>query len=149
MSRTYSQKNTEVTRTWYILDASTMPYGRLSTQAASLLIGKHKPSYTPHVDGGDYVIIINAAKLVFSGNNKASNKRYYRHSGYPGGIRSKTLEQKLEEDPCDVIVHAVRGMIPANKLRDGRLARLKVYVDDQHNHSAQKPVQFNSNGDSK
>lgn len=137
-AKTYSAKPTEVTRVWHIVDASTLPLGRLSTQVATLLMGKHKPMYTPHIDCGDYVIVINAANLVVTGK-KPTDKKYYRHTGFPGGIKEASLQEK---NPIAVIEASVRGMIPANKLRDGRLARLKVYADDQHNHHAQKPVEF-------
>lgn len=140
--KTYSAKPTEVTRVWHIVDASELPFGRVATEVATLLMGKHKPMFTPHIDTGDYVIVINAAKLVATGN-KATDKTYYRHTGFPGGIKATTLEKK---DPVKVIEGAVRGMIPANKLRPGRLARLKVYVDDQHNHHAQKPVAYSLKG---
>jgi large subunit ribosomal protein L13 len=141
-AKTYSAKPTEVTRVWHVVDASKLPFGRLSTQVATLLMGKHKPMYTPHIDCGDYVIVINAANLVVTGK-KSTDKKYYRHTGFPGGIKEATLEEK---NPIAVIEAAVRGMIPANKLRPGRLARLKVYGDDQHNHHAQKPVVFELKG---
>ena len=141
-AKTYSAKPTEVTRVWHIVDASKLPFGRLSTQVATLLMGKHKPMYTPHIDCGDYVIVINASQLVVTGK-KSTDKKYYRHTGFPGGIKEATLEEK---NPIAVIEAAVRGMIPANKLRPGRLARLKVYADDQHNHHAQKPVVFELKG---
>lgn len=141
-AKTYSAKPTEVTRVWHVVDASTIPFGRLATQVATLLMGKHKPMFTSHIDCGDYVIVINAAQLVATGN-KATDKKYYRHTGHPGGIKETTLEKK---DPIHVIEAAVRGMIPANKLRPARLARLKVYADDQHNHHAQKPVVFTLKG---
>jgi large subunit ribosomal protein L13 len=135
---TYSAKPADIKRRWYILDASETPLGRMATVAAGLLLGKGKPTLTHHMDGGDYVIVINSASLVATGN-KAKDKIYYRHSGFPGGIYSRTLTEQLQKDPNQVIIKAVRGMLPDNKLRPGRLARLKVYTDDQHNHSAQKP----------
>lgn len=137
--KTYSIKPSEIKREWYVLDASEAPLGRLATTVASLLLGKGKPTVTPHMDGGDYVVVINSAKLVVTGN-KTKNKTYYRHSGFPGGIYSRTLAEQMERDPSKVIYDAVRGMLPVNKLRDGRLARLKIYADDQHNHYAQKPT---------
>ncbi len=137
--RTYSAKPTDVTRTWHILDATEAPLGRLSTVAARLLIGKDKPMVTSHVDCGDYVIVINSDKLVVTGG-KEQKKIYYRHSNYPGGLKAATLQEKMNKDSTDVIVQAIRGMLPVNKLRAGRLARLKVYVDANHNHEAQKPV---------
>lgn len=136
--KTYSQKPADVKRQWYILDASEVPLGRLATKAASLLLGKGKPTVTPHTDGGDFVVIINSANLVVTGN-KTKDKVYYRHSGFPGGLYERTLGEQLERDANKVIIKAVRGMLPDNKLRPGRLARLKVYKDEQHNHGAQKP----------
>jgi len=137
-TKTYSIKPSEIKREWHVLDASEAPLGRLSTVVASLLLGKGKPSVTPHMDGGDYVIVINSKSLVVTGN-KQKGKIYYRHSGFPGGIYSRTLAEQMEKDPNQAIIKAVRGMLPDNKLRPGRLARLKVYADDQHNHAAQKP----------
>jgi large subunit ribosomal protein L13 len=141
-AKTYSQKPADVTRVWHVVDASEVPLGRLATQVATLLTGKYKPTFTPHTDGGDYVIVINAAQLVVTGD-KAEKKKYYRHTGFPGGIKETTLEKK---DPASVITAAVRGMITANKLRPDRLARLKIYNDDQHNHHAQKPVAYSLKG---
>ena len=140
MAKTYSAKLTDVKRAWHVVDASSAPLGRLATEVATLLIGKHKPMYTPHIDCGDYVIVVNAAKLQVTGK-KHEQKIYYRHSGYPGGIKQATLREKLDKDAADVIVRAVRGMIPSNKLRAGRLARLKVYNGNKHEHEAQKPKQ--------
>lgn len=139
--KTYSAKATDVTRAWHVIDASEAPLGRVATQAAMLLTGKHKPMYTPHTDCGDFVIVINAAKLVATGN-KMIDKKYYHHTGFPGGIKETTLGKKMETNPENVIEKAVRGMIRANKLRAGRLMRLKVYAGSEHNHSAQKPVAF-------
>jgi large subunit ribosomal protein L13 len=136
--KTFSAKPTDIKRVWYVLDASELPLGRLSTKVASLLLGKGKPTVTPHIDGGDYVIVINSAALVVTGN-KQKDKKYYRHSGFPGGLYTRSLAEQMERDPNKVIFDAVRGMLPVNKLRDGRLARLKIYADDQHNHTAQKP----------
>lgn len=139
--KTFSAKPTDIDRKWYVIDASEAPLGRISTVAASLLIGKGKPSVTAHMDGGDYVIIINSDKLVVTGN-KLEGKVYYRHSNFPGGIKSKTLKEAMESDSREVIIHAIRGMLPVNKLRDGRLARLKVYMTEEHSHEAQKPVKL-------
>ncbi|HWB39225.1 MAG TPA: 50S ribosomal protein L13 [Candidatus Saccharimonadales bacterium] len=136
--KTYSAKPTDVTRSWYILDASQAPLGRVATQAASLLLGKGKPQFTKHIDCGDYVIIINAAQTVATGK-KATDKVYYRHSDFPGGLKSQTLSESLAKDPAFAITHAIRGMLPVNKLRDDRLKRLKVYADENHQHEAQKP----------
>jgi len=139
--RTYSPKPADITRQWYVLDASQLPLGRLSTTVASLLLGKGKTSFSPHMDGGDFVVVINASKLKVTGN-KLADKRYYRHSGYPSGLTEQSLSEVLVSNPEKVIHHAVRGMLPANKLRPARLARLKVYPGEEHNHTAQKPVNF-------
>jgi len=136
--KTYSLKQSEVNRKWYVLDASEAPLGRVSTVAASLLIGKGKPSVTHHIDGGDYVVIINADNLVLTGN-KTEKKIYYRHSGYPGGIYKRSAKEQAEKDVTKIIHHSVRGMLPVNKLRDGRLKRLKVYAGADHNHGGQSP----------
>ena len=143
--KTFSQKPAAVERKWYILDASQAPAGRVATVAASLLIGKGKPTVTSHVDGGDFVIIINSAQTVLTGN-KGAGKIYYRHSGFPGGIKQRTASEAMNLDPTSVLQHAIRGMLPVNKLRDGRLKRLKIYAGEQHNHSAQKPVEFSLKG---
>jgi large subunit ribosomal protein L13 len=136
--KTYSIKPSEIKREWYVIDASEAPLGRLATIVSSLLLGKGKPTITPHMDGGDYVVIINSAKLVVTGK-KLKDKKYHRHSGFPGGLYTRSLEEQMERDPNKVIFDAVRGMLPVNKLRDGRLARLKIYADDQHTHAPQKP----------
>ncbi len=136
--KTFSLKPAQISRKWYILDASEAPLGRVSTRAASLLIGKSKPSVTAHVDNGDYVIIINTKNLVVTGN-KMTDKTYYHHTHYPGGIKAASLSEKMEKDPTSVIYQSVRGMLPVNKLRDGRLKRLKIYETSEHNHEAQKP----------
>ncbi len=140
--KTFSQKPTNVTRAWYVLDASQATLGRVSTRAASLLIGKGKPQITPHVDGGDFVIVINADKLKVTGE-KHTDKKYYKHSGFPGGLRTRSLSDIMKTDPTEVITRSVRGMLPANKLRAGRLARLKVYTGNEHHHTAQKPTPLN------
>lgn len=139
--KTYSAKPADVTRAWYVLDASEAPLGRLATQVASLLMGKGKPMFTSHIDCGDYVIITNAAQLVVTGN-KRQDKKYYRHSGHPGNLHTMSLEEKLAANPADVIMKAVRGMLPDNKLRQGRLDRLKIYAEETHHHEAQKPVRL-------
>jgi len=136
--KTYSAKPSDVVRSWYVLDASEVPLGRLSTKAATLLTGKEKPQFTHHIDCGDYVIIINAEKLVVTGN-KMEKKMYYRHSSYPGGLKSASLKEKMEKDPTSAITLAIRGMLPVNKLRDERLKRLKVYAGSEHAHDPQKP----------
>ena len=139
--KTYSAKPTDVERKWYVLDASKLTLGRLSTQIAKLLLGKDKPMFTKHIDCGDYVIVINSDKLKVTGK-KMDDKIYYKHSGYPGGLKELTLKEKMEKDSTEVIVHAVRGMLPDNKLRAPRMARLKVYIDEKHDHNAQKPETF-------
>lgn len=136
--KTFSAKRSDVTRKWYVVDAGELPLGRLATQVATLLLGKGKPSFTHHVDVGDYVVVINSDKLVVTGQ-KETGKIYYRHSHYPGGIKQATLHEKKAKDSTLVIVQAVRGMLPANKLRPGRLERLKVYSGNEHNHNAQQP----------
>lgn len=138
VKQTYSAKPTEVTRNWYVIDASAAPLGRIASHAARYLTGKHKAQYTPHIDCGDHVIITNAAKLKVTGK-KMENKTYYRHSGYPGGLKTRTLTEQMKHDPRTVIEHAVGGMLPKNRLADQRLQRLRVYKDENHNHEAQKP----------
>lgn len=139
--KTYSAKPTDVTRKWYVIDASKASLGRISTVAAALLIGKGKPQFTKHIDCGDYVIVINADKLVVTGN-KVEDKMYYRHSGFPGGLTETTLKEQLVKDSTAAVTKAIRGMLPVNKLRPGRLDRLKVYAGNEHNHEAQKPEAF-------
>jgi large subunit ribosomal protein L13 len=131
-------------RKWYLIDASTMPLGRLATTIAGLLIGKHKVNQAPHIDSGDYVVVINSDKLQVTGN-KLKGKLYYSHSGYPGGIHQKSLGDILKRNSAEIIKHAVRGMLPDNKLRRARLSRLKVYRDDQHPHTAQNPQPLTKN----
>jgi large subunit ribosomal protein L13 len=136
--KTYSAKPSEVQRAWYVIDASEAPLGRVATRVATLLTGKEKPMFTHHIDTGDYVIVINAEKMVVTGN-KLRTKMYYRHSHYPGGLKEATLAEKMEKDPTHAIRHAIRGMLPVNRLRDGRLERLKVYAGAEHKHEAQQP----------
>lgn len=143
--KTYSAKPSDVTRAWYVIDASEAPMGRIATKAATLLTGKEKPMFTQHIDTGDYVVIVNADKLVVTGN-KLEDKMYYHHSHYPGGLKEATLKEKMAKDPTHALTHAIRGMLPVNKLRDGRLARLKVYAGAEHNHEAQKPVALSLKG---
>jgi large subunit ribosomal protein L13 len=138
--KTYSAKPADIERTWYVIDASEAPLGRIATRAAKLLIGKDKPQFTKHIDTGDYVIIVNTDHLIATGN-KMEKKYYYRHSGYPGGLRQTTLRNLVETDSTKAVFHAVRGMLPVNKLRDDRLARLKLYGGTDHQHEAQKPIQ--------
>lgn len=136
--KTYSAKPTDVTRKWYVVDASEDSLGRVATQVAKLLTGKDKPMFTKHIDVGDYVVVINAGQIKVTGE-KLDSKMYYRHSNFPGGLKEATLREKMEKDPTHALIHAVRGMLPVNKLRDGRLDRLKVYAGSEHNHEAQKP----------
>src|SRR5438034_230174 len=136
--RTYSAKPLDVTRKWYVIDAATAPLGRVATQIATLLTGKGKPMFTHHVDVGDYVVVINAGQIQMTGG-KLDKKMYYRHSGFPGGLKESTVREAMEKDPTVAIFKAVRGMLPVNKLRDERLKRLKIHADNEHNHEAQKP----------
>ena len=125
-------------RNWLVVDATGKTLGRLATQIADALRGKRKPEYTPHVDVGDFVIVVNAEKISVSGNKRAE-KRYYRHSGYPGGLRSRTLEEMLQRRPEEVIRLAVKGMLPRNRLARAQLRKLKVYAGPDHPHAAQQP----------
>lgn len=136
--KTYSAKPSDVTREWHVIDAAEVPLGRLSTVAATLLTGKGKPQFTHHIDCGDFVIVINAAELVVTGN-KLEDKKYYRYSGFPSGLTTTTLKDQLVKDPTRPIHKAIRGMLPVNKLRAERLKRLKIYAGPEHEHAAQKP----------
>lgn len=137
--KTYSAKPSDVTRQWYVVDASEAPLGRVATKVATLLTGKGKPQFTKHIDCGDFVVVINAKDTIATGDKQAK-KVYYRHSSYPGGLKSATLSEKMSKDPTFAITKAVRGMLPANRLRDQRLLRLKVYPDAGHKHDPQKPT---------
>ena len=128
-------------RDWYVVDAEGRTLGRLATRIADTLRGKHKPEYTPHVDTGDFVIVINAEKVAVTGN-KLRDKRYWRHSGHPGGIRSRTLGEMLDKRPEEVIRKAVRGMLPRNRLARKQLTKLKVYAGPDHPHAAQQPTEM-------
>jgi large subunit ribosomal protein L13 len=128
-------------RDWYVVDAEGKTLGRLATQLADALRGKRKPEYTPHCDTGDFVVVVNAAKIRVTGN-KASDKLYYRHSGYPGGLRSRSLGEMLERRPEEVIRRAVKGMLPRNRLGRQQLTKLKVYAGPEHPHAAQSPQAF-------
>ena len=143
--KTYSAKPSEVVRKWYVIDASDTTLGRVATKAASLLIGKGKPMVTGHIDCGDFVIVINTDKLVVTGA-KMEDKMYYHHSGYPGGLKETQLKDVIAKDSTRAIFDAVRGMLPVNKLRDGRLQRLKLYAGAEHNHAPQKPETLNLKG---
>lgn len=137
-SKTYSQKPSEVTRRWILIDASQAPMGRVATQVAKYLIGKYKPTYTAHIDGGDYVVVINAKDAVFTGN-KEDDKKYYRHSGFPGGIKDATVSEVREKFPERLVQAAVKGMLPKNKLSPERMKRLRVFPGADHTHAAQSP----------
>jgi large subunit ribosomal protein L13 len=136
--KTYVATPADRERNWVLVDAAGKTLGRLATQVADVLRGKRKPTYTPHVDVGDFVIVINAEKVAVTGN-KLAGKRYYRHSGYPGGLRYRTLEDMLERRPEEVIRLAVKGMLPRNRLARKQLTKLKVYAGPDHPHQAQKP----------
>lgn len=137
-AKTFSQKTADISREWFLIDASELPLGRIATIVANKLIGKSKPTYTPHIDNGDYVVVINAADLVVTGD-KETAKVYYRHSGFPGGIKDATLAEVREKYPERIIEKAVQGMLPKNKLSAGRMARLKVFAGAEHAHTAQTP----------
>jgi len=139
--RTFSAKPHEVERSWFVVDAENQTLGRLASRIATVLRGKHKPIYTPHVDCGDYVVVINADKVHVTGR-KMDQKMYYRHSGYPGGLRSVTLRRQLETFPERVLEAAVRGMLPKNRLGRQMFKKLKVYAGTNHPHQAQQPTQL-------
>ena len=136
--KTYVAKPNEVPQKWYVVDATDKTLGRLATQIVTILRGKHKPEYTPHVDVGDFVIVINAEKIRVTGR-KLDQKLYYRHSGYPGGLKSTTLRRQLERHPERVIKHAVKGMLPRGPLGRQMFRKLKVYAGPEHPHQAQQP----------
>ncbi|WP_129410007.1 50S ribosomal protein L13 [Marinitoga lauensis] len=136
--KSYLAKNEEVERKWYVVDAAGMSLGRLAAQVAKVLQGKHKPTYTPHVDTGDYVIVINAEKIVLTGK-KWTQKKYYRHTGYPGGLKEQTAREILEKYPERLIEKAVKGMLPKTTLGRHMFKKLKVYSGSNHPHEAQKP----------
>jgi len=140
--KTKSAKHSEVERKWFVVDAQKDVVGRLSTTIATVLRGKHKAIFTPHVDTGDYVIVVNAEKVRFSGN-KMAQKEYQRYSGYPGGQRSRTAQELLAKKPTDIIEKAVRGMLPKNKLGRQMIKKLYVYTGPNHPHVAQKPEELN------
>jgi large subunit ribosomal protein L13 len=136
--KTYVATPADRERNWYVVDASGKTLGRLATEIANTLRGKRKPTYTPHVDTGDFVIVVNAAQIRVTGN-KLADKRYYRHSGYPGGLKSRTLQEMLDRRPEEVIRRAVKGMLPRNRLSRKQLTKLKVYAGSEHPHAAQQP----------
>lgn len=139
-TRTYSPRAAEIRRSWHVVDASSEPLGRLASRAAMLLQGKHKPMYAPHMDTGDYVIVVNAARVELTGKRKAQDKLYHRHSGYPGGLRSVSLAWMLARHPERVIEHAVRGMLPKNSLGRKMMRKLRVYAGPLHPHAGQLQV---------
>ncbi len=138
-SKTYVANAANRDRRWLLVDAEGKTLGRLATQIADALRGKRKPEYTPHVDTGDFVVVVNAEKIAVTGN-KRSDKRYYRHSGYPGGLRSRTLAEMLDRRPEEVIRRAVKGMLPRNRLARKQLTKLKIYAGPEHPHAAQQPT---------
>ncbi len=139
--RTYSPKAGEITRTWHVIDATDVVLGRLASNVAKLLRGKHKTIFAPHVDTGDFVIIINADKVVLTGDKK-KQKMDYRHSGFPGGLRATSYSDLLESNPRRVVEKAVKGMLPHNKLGRQQITKLKVYTGSEHPHAAQSPVPY-------
>ena len=136
--KTYSAKPGEIAREWYLVDADGLTLGRLATLIADTLRGKLKPQYTPHVDTGDFVIVVNAEKIHVTGN-KLDQKMYYRHSGYPGGLKSRTLREQLDRRPTEVLRAAVKGMLPKNRLARQQLTKLKIYTGPDHPHGPQTP----------
>ncbi len=136
--KTYSPRPEDLQRDWYVVDATDLPLGRLASEVAKLIRGKHKPTYAPHMDGGDFVIVLNAAKVGVTGN-KEEAKMYYRHSGYPGGLRAENLQQLREKQPERIIETAVRGMLPKNRLGRRLITKLKVYPGSEHPHASQQP----------
>jgi large subunit ribosomal protein L13 len=137
--KTWNAKPGEVERRWYVVDAEGQTLGRLATRIADTLRGKRKPEYTPHVDTGDFVVVVNAEKIAVTGK-KLDDKIYYRHSGYPGGLRSRTLREELERRPTEVLRRAVKGMLPRNRLARAQLRKLHVYTGPEHPHRAQTPT---------
>ena len=136
--KTYTAKPGEVTREWYLVDADGQTLGRLATLIADTLRGKRKPQYTPHVDTGDFVVVVNAEKIAVTGS-KLDQKMYYRHSGYPGGLKERTLREQLERRPTEVLRKAVKGMLPKNRLAAQQLTKLKIYAGPDHPHGPQNP----------
>ena len=139
--KTYNAKPGEIDRLWYVVDAEGRTLGRLATQIADTLRGKGKPEYTPHVDTGDFVVVVNAEKIAVTGN-KLDDKIYYRHSGYPGGLRERTLREELARRPTEVLRKAVKGMLPRNRLARAQITKLKIYAGPEHPHEAQAPRQL-------
>lgn len=139
--KTYSQKGSEISREWWLIDASSLPLGKLAVVIADKLMGKSKVTYTPHIDNGDYVVVTNAKNIQVTGN-KMTKKMYYRHSGYPGGLKELKLEEIIEKEPSRAIVEAVKGMLPKNKLAAERLKRLRIFDGAEHAHAAQNPKEI-------
>ena len=139
--KTYSQKSADIKREWWLIDASTLPLGKLAVVIADKLMGKSKVTYTPHIDNGDYVVVINAKNLKVTGE-KMTQKKYYRHSGFPGGLTELKLEEVIEKNPAVAIKEAVKGMLPKNKLSADRMARLRVFSGAEHAHTAQNPKEI-------
>ena len=139
--KTYSQKASEINREWWVIDASTMPLGKLAVIIADKLMGKSKITYTPHIDNGDYVVVVNAKNIMVTGDKKLQ-KKYYHHSGFPGGLRELRLEEIIEKDPAKAIEAAVKGMLPKNKLSGERMKRLRVFAEASHDHTAQNPKEI-------
>ena len=142
--KTYSLKKEEVERNWFLLDATDKVLGRVATKIADRIRGKDKPTFTPHTDGGDYVVVINAEKIKVTGS-KFTDKKYYRHSLYPGGLKTKTYKDLNKDNPERIIEEAVKGMLPKNKLGRSMIKKLKVYRGSEHNHESQKPIEWNPN----
>ena len=138
---TYSPKPSEITRAWHVIDASDVVLGRLAVQAATLLRGKHKPTFAPHLDTGDFVVVINAEKIAVSGN-KLEGKFIYRHSGFPGGLKKRTVGEMIEKHPERLVEKAIQGMLPKNRLGRAQAKKLKVYAGPEHPHAAQQPTAF-------
>jgi large subunit ribosomal protein L13 len=141
VTRTYSPKASEITHDWVIIDATDIVLGRLASHAAALLRGKHKPTFAPHLDSGDFVIIVNADKVVLTGS-KNEKKMAYRHSGYPGGLRATSYSELLEKQPARTVEKAIRGMLPKNSLGRAQIKKLKVYAGAEHPHAAQQPTPY-------
>ena len=139
--KTKSYKNTDLDKKWLLLDARDETLGRLSSKIASILMGKNKAQYTPHNDLGDYVVVVNAEKIKVTGN-KNTQKRYYSHTGYPGGLKSFTFSEIIEKDPENIILKAVKGMLPKNKLSNSMISKLKIYAGDNHPHAGQNPIKI-------
>ena len=143
--RTHTVKAADISESWYVVDADGMPLGRLASEIAKVLRGKHRPEYSPHLSLGDHVVVVNADKIHVSGN-KSSAKLYYRYSGYPGGLKVRTFQEAMEKDPTKIVRIAVKGMLPHTRLGRQMLRKLKVYTGPGHPHEAQKPVDMPATG---